>query len=173
MPSIRRVSEQTLGPIAILTPHLLQFRDRDVTQKLIITSADQSTQRVLFMTYISDALNPTLVRINFTAPFIIQNLSVFPLECDFPHNRRCDTTVPANSHQAFYFDPALPNQTVAFKLQGYDRYSRPIPVHYLQRTTVENKKEVHRDLDKNIVYLNVFNQHRLASREYVAMIATH
>lgn len=152
---------------AVSTKHSAQFRDRDVTQKLTITSVDQSAQRVLFMTYISDPTNPTLVRINFTAPFIIQNLSVFPLACDFPHNRRFDLTIPANSQQAFYFDPAQPNQTVAFKLEGYDRYSRPIPVHYLQRTTLENKKDVHRDQDKSLVYLNVFNQHRLASREYV------
>jgi hypothetical protein len=119
------------------------------------------------MTYISDTVNPTLVRINFTAPFIIQNLSVFPLECDFPHNRRFDMTIPPNTHQAFYFDPALPNQTVAFRLEGYDRYSRPIPVNYLQRTTLENKREVHRELDKSLVYLNVFNQHRLVSKECV------
>lgn len=134
----------------------IQVRRKDYIQRLVLTSEDGSRRRVLYVSRQKDAHD--VVNIIFSPPFVLVNLTVFPLEYSFPDQGIQPGTVAGNSVQPFYIDIGI-GSFIRLALSDWLPAEQLVSIDIVKHSTIELSKEAAFDEEeKNTVQLNVFNK---------------
>lgn len=134
----------------------IQVRRKDYSQRLVLKSTDGLRSRVLYISRQKDAHD--IVNILFSPPFVLANLTVFPMEYSFPNQAIQPGTVPGNSVKPFYTDIGV-GSFVRLTLEGWLPADQLVSIDLVKHTTIEVRKESRFDEEeKNSVHLNIFNK---------------
>lgn len=134
----------------------IQVRRKDYIQRLVLTSVDGMRRRVLYVSRQKDAHD--IVNIIISPPFVLANLTVFPLEYSFPDQNIQSGVVKGNSVQPFYIDIGT-GSLLRLGLSDWIPSEQLVSIDLVKHSTIEIRKELGFDEEeKNTVQLNVFNK---------------
>jgi hypothetical protein len=134
----------------------IQVRRKDYIQRLVLTSEDGMRRRVLYVSRQKDAHD--VVNIIFSPPFVLANLTVFPVEYSFPDQGIQSGRLMGNSVQPFYIDIGV-GSFIRLSLDDWLPADQLVSIDIVKHSTIELSKEgAFDEEEKNTVQLNVFNK---------------
>eukprot|EP01127_Copromyxa_protea_P019089 TRINITY_DN6116_c0_g1_i1.p1 TRINITY_DN6116_c0_g1~~TRINITY_DN6116_c0_g1_i1.p1 ORF type:complete len:1436 (-),score=284.82 TRINITY_DN6116_c0_g1_i1:461-4768(-) len=134
----------------------IRLRRKDYIQRLVLKSSDGSRMRVMYISRQKDEHDVT--NIIFSPPFVLINLTVFPMDYSFPNQAIPPGKIMGNSVQPFYIDVGS-GSVVRLSLEGWRPSQQLISIDLVKHSTIELIKDSGYDEEeKNSVHLNVFNK---------------